>query len=515
MTRRPTILCILDGWGDRDTETDNAIRLASTPTFDRLRSTCPGAQLDASEGFVGLPSGQMGNSEVGHMNIGAGRIVMQDLPRIDAAIDDGGFEALSPFTGFADAVASAGGSVHLLGLMSPGGVHAHQDHIAALANALIARDLTVYVHAILDGRDTPPRSALDYVAAFQEKAPGAVIATVTGRYFAMDRDKRWDRVEQAVNAIVDATGETAPTAAAAIEAAYAAEKSDEFVPATIIGDYAGAQDGDGLLMANFRADRAREILHALIDPGFDGYAVRRQVAFSATLGMVSYSSALDPMIPAIFPPESLADTMGEVVAANGLRQLRIAETEKYAHVTFFFNGGREDVFDGEDRVLIPSPKVATYDLQPEMAAPEVTDKLVEAIDSDAYDFIVVNFANTDMVGHTGNLEAAIKAVEAVDGCLARLDEALARKGGAMLITADHGNAEMMRDTKTGQSHTAHTMNKVPLIVVGVDGLASVEDGRLADLAPTLLDVMGLEQPAAMSGHSLIHRRREPRQDAAE
>lgn len=503
---RPVVLCILDGWGERAERKDNAVLQANTPNWDRYRSAYPQAHLQASESHVGLPGGQMGNSEVGHMNLGAGRVVMQDLPRIDHAIETGELKANPVLTAALDAVKKAGGRLHIMGLMSPGGVHSHQDHMAALANIAANAGVEVLVHAFLDGRDTPPKSAGPYLADFQAKAPQARIATICGRYFAMDRDKNWDRVSQAWKVMVDGEGAAAPSAQAGIDAAYAAGKTDEFVPATTIAGYDGMRDGDALLMANFRADRAREILTALIDPAFDGFARPRSPAFSAKIGMTSYSSALDPMLETIFPAQELSETMGEIVSNAGLKQLRIAETEKYAHVTFFFNGGEEKVFPGEERILIPSPKVATYDLQPEMSAPEVTDKLVEAIDAKRFDYIVVNFANTDMVGHTGDLKAAMKAVETVDTCLGRLEDSVLKAGGAMLVTADHGNAEEMMDEGTGQAHTAHTLNPVPFILIAKDTRGvRLEDGILADVAPSCLDLLGIPQPKAMTGHSLIQR----------
>jgi len=446
------------------------------------------------------------------MNIGAGRVVMQDLPRIDAAVADGSLARAPAFTGFVAALKESGGTAHMLGLMSPGGVHSHQDQMAALANLLAAEGIPVAVHAFLDGRDTPPSSGRGFMEAFLAAAPQATIATVTGRYFGMDRDKRWDRVEKAHAALAEGRGEAAAdNALAAIDAAYAAGKTDEFVPATVIGGYGGMKDGDGILMANFRADRAREMLAALLDPDFDGFARARQVRFAAATGLVEYSGDLAKLMTSIFPPLSLENVLGQVVADAGLRQLRIAETEKYAHVTFFLNGGREDVFPGEDRILIPSPRVATYDLQPEMSAAEVTDRLVEAVESGKYDLIVVNYANTDMVGHTGILAAAKAAVEAVDSCLGRLERAVAGAGGALLITADHGNAENMRDAATGEPHTAHTHNLVPLILAPDAKYATaLADGRLADLAPTLLELMGLPQPAEMTGASLIEGKDEAR-----
>ena len=502
---RPVVLCILDGWGDREETDFNAIAAADTPVWDRLRATCPRARLDASGGQVGLPDGQMGNSEVGHTNIGAGRVVMQDFPRIDAALDDGGLAREPVLAAFIETLKDSGGTAHLMGLISPGGVHSHQNQIAALANILADAGIPMAVHAFLDGRDTPPSSGRGYMEEFLAAAPRAAITTVTGRYYAMDRDKRWDRVALAYAAMAEGRGEaTAADALAAVDAAYAAGKTDEFVPATVIGDYRGMADGDGVVMANFRSDRAREILTALLDPGFDDFPRPRHIAFAAATGLVEYSAALAGMITAVFPPLSLDNVLGQVVADAGLKQLRIAETEKYAHVTFFLNGGREEVFPGEDRVLVPSPKVATYDLQPEMSAGEVTDRLVEAVDSGKYDLIVVNYANTDMVGHTGIMAAAIRAVETVDGCLGRLEAAVRAAGGALLITADHGNADCMRDAATGQPHTAHTHNMVPVLLAPDEKYATrIVDGRLSDLAPTVLELMGLAIPAEMTGRSLI------------
>lgn len=505
---RPVVLCILDGWGHREICEHNAICIGKTPVLDRLTKTCPNALIDASELEVGLPSGQMGNSEVGHMNLGAGRVVMQDLPRIDAAIADGSFERSPRLIEFADAVKAKGGKAHVMGLLSPGGVHSHQKHIAKLVESLHAMGVEVIVHAFLDGRDTPPRSAVGFLEDFLADAPNATVGTVSGRYYAMDRDKRWNRVTKAYHAIVegqnDSESERADDALSAVTQGYARDENDEFVLPTVIGDYAGMAEGDGLLMANFRADRAREILTALLDPEFDGFERNQIVGFSAAAGMVEYASQLNAFMSTIFPPADLTDTLGEVVSTKGLKQLRIAETEKYAHVTFFFNGGREEVFQGEERILVPSPDVATYDLQPEMSAPEVTDRLCAAIDSGEFGLIVCNYANGDMVGHTGDLEAAIKAVETVDSCIGRLEEAILRAGGAMLVTADHGNAEQMLDPATGQPHTAHTMNKVPLLLVNPpEGISALQDGRLADIAPSILTLMQLPPPAEMTGRSLI------------
>ncbi len=507
---RPAVLCILDGWGHRDDGEDNAIARARTPTLHRLEQQGPMAFIDASEHYVGLPDGQMGNSEVGHMNIGAGRVVMQDLPRIDQAIADGSLARNPRLRAFIDRLKQSQGACHLMGLLSPGGVHSHQLHLAALARIVSEAGIEVRIHAFLDGRDTPPSSARDFLRDFAAATAGlarARIATVSGRYYAMDRDKRWERVSKAYDAMVLARGERAADADQAVTQSYAAKATDEFVLPTVIGDFAGMKDGDGVLMGNFRADRAREILTALLDPLFDGFARARVVRFAAAAGMVEYSTALNAFLATLFPPELVRESLGEVVAEAGLKQLRIAETEKYAHVTFFFNGGEERVFEGEDRILVPSPKVATYDLQPEMSAYEVTDKLVAAIDSGKYDLIVVNYANGDMVGHTGDLAAAVKAVEAVDTCLGRLDAALRRADGTMLITADHGNVETMYDAKAHQPYTAHTLNRVPVMLVnGPPAVRALSDGKLADIAPTMLALMGLAQPPAMTGHSLLQSR---------
>jgi 2,3-bisphosphoglycerate-independent phosphoglycerate mutase len=499
-------LCILDGWGWRADRADNAIALARTPVWTRLLADNPHALLNSSGPEVGLPDGQMGNSEVGHMNLGAGRVVMQDLPRIDQAVADGSLITLPALTALIARLRATGGTCHLMGLLSPGGVHSHQDHLAALARAVATAGVPVAVHAFLDGRDTPPRSAAEFVARFEADiaGSGARIATIIGRYYAMDRDKRWDRVSLAYAALVDGQGAPAETAAAAIAASYAAGKTDEFVLPAVIGGYRGMRDGDGLLMGNFRADRAREILSALVDPAFDGFARPRLPAFAVRLGLVEYSTDLNAFLGALFPAESLHRILGEVVSEAGLRQLRIAETEKYAHVTFFFNGGRERVFPGEERILVPSPKVATYDLQPQMSAPEVCDRLVAAIEGGSFDLIVANFANGDMVGHTGILDAAISAVETLDACLGRLEAAVVAAGGTLLVTADHGNAEMMADPVTHEPFTAHTTFPVPAVLVAAPaGVTGLSNGRLADVAPTLLALLGLPQPPEMTGHSLL------------
>jgi len=504
---RPAVLCILDGWGHRTDPKDNAILDARTPNYDRLIATCPQGLIDASETFVGLPKGQMGNSEVGHMNLGAGRVAVPDLPRIDNAIEDGSLARNQALTGLMATLKKTGGTCHLMGLASPGGVHAHQDHLIVLANLIAGAGVPVAIHAFLDGRDMPPRSALECAAHIEAGLkPGLPIrfATVSGRFYPMDRDKRWDRVALAYDAMVDGKGEPAATPRQSIDKAYAAGFDDEFVKPTVIDGYAGMKDGDGILMFNYRSDRAREILTALLDPVFDGFKRPRFVAFAAAAGMVEYSAALNSFLKALFPPEVIKMGLGETIAEAGLKQLRIAETEKYAHVTFFFNGGEERVFEGEERILVPSPKVQTYDLKPEMSAPEVTDKLIEAIGSGKFDLIVVNYANTDMVGHSGVLAAAVKAVEAVDTCLGRLMAAVGKAGGVMFVTADHGNAEQMFDETSHQKHTQHTLNRVPALLFNAPAsVHSLTDGKLADVAPTLLALMGVRQPSEMTGKSLL------------
>ncbi len=505
MTTRPVMLVILDGFGWREDSADNAVRLAKTPIFSGLWESCPHAFLQASGRDVGLPEGQMGNSEVGHLNIGAGRVVKQELVRIGDAVAEGSIAQMPAFTGLVDALKKTGGTCHLIGLVSPGGVHSHQDHGAAIAGYLHNAGIETVVHAITDGRDTPPQSAGEDLKRLQAALPdGVPVATVIGRYFAMDRDKRWERVTQAYNAIAEAEGARAATPDDAIQAAYAAGKFDEFVPATVIGDYAGIKDGDGILCFNFRADRVREILAPLLDPAFDGFPRKRVLKLAAAVGMTRYSDALAPFLGVLFAPDRLTNILGEVAANAGKTQLRMAETEKYPHVTYFLNGGREAAYEGEDRIMVPSPKVATYDLQPEMSAPELTGKAVAAIDSGKYDLIVLNFANPDMVGHTGVLAAAITAVETVDAGLGRIAGAIRRQGGALLVTADHGNCEMMKDPETGGPHTSHTTNKVPVLLMS-GGATAIGDGRLADLAPTMLELMGVQQPSEMTGHSIVRR----------
>jgi 2,3-bisphosphoglycerate-independent phosphoglycerate mutase len=502
--RRPVMLVVLDGWGWREEVADNAIRQAKTPSFDRLWAAGPHAFLRTSGRDVGLPDGQMGNSEVGHLNIGAGRVVMQDLPRISDAIASGEIKRAPALTGLIEKLKQSRGTCHLIGLVSPGGVHSHQDHAVALARILSDAGVPTVVHALTDGRDTPPQAAGGYLKALIAALPASVpIATVCGRYYAMDRDKRWERVAKAYATIVEAEGPRFPDAHAAVTDAYAKQQFDEFIIPAVIGDYAGMRDGDGVLCFNFRADRVREILTAMLDPAFSGFARKRVVRFAAAVGMAEYSDELNKRMQTIFPPQSFPNILVDVVAAAGRTQLRMAETEKYPHVTYFLNGGREQPYIGEDRIMVPSPKVATYDLQPEMSAPELTEKAVEAIRSGKYDLIVLNYANPDMVGHTGSLPAAIKAVETVDTGLGQIADAVEKSGGALLVTADHGNCELMRDPETGGPHTAHTTNPVPLVILGARNRALLSDGRLADIAPTLLELMDLPKPPEMTGVSLL------------
>ena len=502
--RRPVMLVILDGFGWREDRADNAVRQAETPTFDRLWGTGPHGFLHTSGNDVGLPQGQMGNSEVGHLNIGAGRVVMQDLPRISGAIASHEIARAPALIDLIKQIKQSGGTCHLVGLVSPGGVHSHQDHAAALAKILADAGVPTLMHAFTDGRDTPPQSAAQDIDRLLAVLPKSVaIATVCGRYYAMDRDKRWERVVKAYNALVEADGPRFPDAASVIAAAYASQIFDEFIVPAVVGDYRGMQDGDGILCFNFRSDRVREILGAILDADFSGFARKRAVRLVAAVGMTQYSDELDKLMQAIFPVQTLTSILGEVVSDAGRTQLRMAETEKYPHVTYFLNGGREEPYRGEDRIMVASPKVATYDLQPEMSAPELTDKAVAAIDSGKYDLIILNYANPDMVGHTGNLPAAIKAVETVDAGLGRIAHAIEKAGGALLVTADHGNCEMMRDPTTGGPHTAHTTNPVPVVLFGARNRALVAEGRLADIAPTLLELMGLPKPQEMTGRSLL------------
>lgn len=499
---KPVVLCILDGWGLSPDTAANAPYLAHTPAFDHAWATCPHATLITHGPDAGLPRGQMGNSEVGHTNIGAGRVVAMDLGQIDLAIEDGSFFANPAILAFIARLKVAGGTAHLMGVVSDGGVHGHLSHILAAARMIAGAGVPVAIHAITDGRDVAPVSAAGYLAALQDSLPpGARIATVIGRYWAMDRDNRWDRVGRAYDAMVRGQGTPADSAGQAIAAAHAAGETDEFIAPQVIAGHTGIHDGDGLFCLNFRADRAREILLALGQPGFAGFDIAGRPEITL-LGMVDYSHDHDAFMTAAYPKQTIVNTLGEWVAAHGRRQFRLAETEKYPHVTFFLNGGKESPEQGEDRAMPKSPKVATYDLQPEMSSAEVTENFLSAIAA-GYDLIVVNYANPDMVGHTGSLPAAIAACEAVDRGLARVVPAILAAGGAMLLTADHGNCETMVDPVTGGPHTAHTLNPVPVILIGGPAGVTLRDGRLADVAPTLLALMGLPQPPEMTGQSLI------------
>jgi 2,3-bisphosphoglycerate-independent phosphoglycerate mutase len=501
---KPTLLLILDGWGYREERENNAIAQAAAPNWRRLIAECPHTLVETHGRFVGLPDGQMGNSEVGHMNIGAGRIVYQDLTRIDASIADGTFAKNAALISACNAAKRDGAILHVFGLLSPGGVHSLEDHIFAMLDLARTQGVaSVAVHAFLDGRDTPPRSAAASIEKLQNKCStlgNATIATISGRYYAMDRDKRWDRVKLAYDAIADANSDFhADSGIAALDAAYSRGETDEFVKPTVIGFGKKIADGDAIVFMNFRADRARQLTQVFVDPDFDGFARARKINLSAFVTLTQYNEAF--RVSAIaYPPQSLANSLGEYLASLHLKQLRIAETEKYAHVTFFFSGGHEAPYEGEDRILVPSAKVATYDLKPEMSCRELTDKLVDAIASQKYDFIVCNLANADMVGHTGILAAAIKAVDAIDEALGRLTQAIRNAGGEMLITADHGNLEQMR-ANDGQPHTQHTVGPVPLVYVGRP--ATLHHGSLSDLAPTVLKLMDIAQPKEMTGQALV------------
>lgn len=507
--KKPLVLLILDGWGYREQTESNAIAQAKTPVMDALWQSYPHSLISGSGLDVGLPDGQMGNSEVGHVNLGSGRVVYQDFTRITKAIKDGDFFTNPVLVNSVQQAVAADKAVHIMGLLSPGGVHSHEEHLLAMVQLAEQQGATrIYLHAFLDGRDTPPRSAANSLHVFEQhfaKSGKGQIASIIGRYYAMDRDKRWDRVEQAYDLLTQGKALYQFTSASkALEAAYAREENDEFVKATAILDAAGQPismaDGDALIFMNFRADRARQFTRAFVEPEFNGFVRSAQPKLSSFIMLTEY--AADIKVPCAYPPESLNNVLGEWLAKHQKTQLRISETEKYAHVTFFFSGGREDVFAGEERILIPSPQVATYDLQPEMNSAELTDKLVAAIHSGKFDVIICNYPNGDMVGHTGVMSAAIKAVEAVDHCIGRVVEALKAVGGECLITADHGNAEMMQDTESGQAHTAHTSGPVPLIYVGRPATV-IEGGILSDIAPTMLHLLGLPKPAEMSGKILM------------
>lgn len=505
---KPLVLMILDGFGHSDSPESNAIMAANTPVWDKLLATAPHTLVSGSGMDVGLPDGQMGNSEVGHMNLGAGRVVYQDFTRVTKSIADGDFYENPALCEAVDKAVAASKAVHVMGLVSPGGVHSHEEHIVAMVDMAARRGAQkIHVHAFLDGRDTPPRSA-DASLRLLEDAYARLgkgrTASIIGRYFAMDRDNRWERVEAAYNLITEGQAEySAGSAVDALAAAYQRGESDEFVKATVIGEPVRVEDGDAVVFMNFRADRARELSRAFVEPGFSGFARQRSLLLAGYVMLTQY--AADIPAPSAFAPSSLDNVLGEYLAKQGKTQLRIAETEKYAHVTFFFSGGREEPFEGEERILIPSPKVATYDLQPEMSAPEVTDRIVEAIEQQRYDVIIVNYANGDMVGHTGVFDAAVAAVECLDTCMGRIQTALQKVGGEALITADHGNVEQMSDDSTGQAHTAHTCEPVPFVYMGPRQVELREGGILSDVAPTMLALLGLEQPREMTGRSIVTR----------
>ncbi|RUO81189.1 2,3-bisphosphoglycerate-independent phosphoglycerate mutase [Idiomarina tyrosinivorans] len=507
MRKKPLVLLILDGWGHREAAADNAITAANTPVMDKLWNDYPHSLVDGSGMAVGLPQGQMGNSEVGHVNLGAGRVVYQDFTRISKAIEDRSFFDNEVLTGAVDSASHSQAAVHIMGLLSPGGVHSHEDHIIAMLELAAERGAkAIYLHAFLDGRDTPPRSArasIERIEAVFARLGVGRFATICGRFYAMDRDNRWERIEAAYNAIVHGQAEQHNDSALdALANAYEHDQSDEFVQPTIIGDAVQVNDQDAVIFMNFRADRARQMTKAFINKNFDGFDRGRTPKLARFVMLTQYAAEL--AAPVAFPPEPLTNVFGEWLAKENKTQLRISETEKYAHVTFFFSGGREDEFAGEKRVLIPSPKVKTYDQKPEMSSVELTDAIVEAIDSGEYDVIIANYPNGDMVGHTGNFAAAVKACEAVDTAVGRVVEAAQRVGGECLITADHGNAEQMSDNATGQSHTAHTSEPVPFIYVGRP--AQARDGILSDVAPTMLHLMGLPQPQEMTGKPLMQLR---------
>ena len=509
MKDKLTMLMILDGFGINEREEGNAIKLANTPNIDKLMKTCPTTTIRTSGLDVGLPEGQMGNSEVGHTNIGAGRIVYQELTRITKSIEDGDFFANKEFTKAIENCKEHNSKLHIFGLLSDGGVHSHIRHIFGLLEFAKRKDFEkVYVHCFMDGRDTPPASGENYIAELEEKMREkgiGKIATISGRFYSMDRDKRWQRIEKAYNAMVNGTGNKATSAISAIESSYQQEIFDEFIEPTVIVNnsdepVATIEKNDSIIFCNFRPDRAREITRTLVDKEFNEFETNKDLDLYYVC-MTNYDETM-PNVHIAFEKEELKNTFGEYISEKGYTQLRIAETEKYAHVTFFFNGGEEKQYEGEDRILVPSPKVETYDLKPEMSAYEVTEKLVEAINSKKYDSIILNYANTDMVGHTGVLEAAIKAVETIDECVGKVVDAVNEQEGRLIITADHGNIEQMIDYKTGEPHTAHTTNPVPLILIGMED-AKLREGRLADLAPTMLDIMNLEKPEEMTGESLI------------
>ena len=508
-TKKLTMLMILDGFGMNEKAEGNAVKIAQIPALTEILTKNPNTMIHTSGLEVGLPEGQMGNSEVGHTNIGAGRIVYQDLAKITKSIEDGDFFSKPEFVKAIENCKANNSKLHIMGLLSDGGVHSHNRHLYGLLELAKRKDFEdVYVHCFMDGRDTPPASGEGYLIKLEEKLKEkgvGQIASLSGRFYAMDRDKRWERVSLAYDALVHGEGEKALDAVAAIEESYQKEIFDEFVKPTVITNKAGEplakiENGDSVIFFNFRPDRAREITRSIVDKDFDGFETEKLDTYFVC--MTPYDETM-PNVEVAFRKEEIRNTFGEYISKKGLKQLRIAETEKYAHVTFFFNGGEEKQYEGEDRILVPSPKVETYDLKPEMSACEVTDKVIEAIKSEKYDSIILNYANPDMVGHTGSIDAAVKALETINDCVAKVVEAVKSVDGVLLITADHGNAEQMIDYKTGEPHTAHTTNPVPLAVVGLPGNKKVREGRLADLAPTMLDIMGLEKPDEMTGESLI------------
>lgn len=508
MRKKPIVLCVLDGWGIPKSTKYCAITRANTPNFDDILENYPNCKLNAAEEYVGLPKGQMGNSEVGHMNIGAGRIIFQDLPKINNAIKKDLLRNKSAVKNTLAHLKKSNGTLHLMGLLSDGGVHSHQDHIVAVAKIFASENIDVCIHCFLDGRDTPQKSASIYLKRFREDTkdyPNIKIATVSGRYYAMDRDNRWDRVEKAYDVIV--LGESIKSdfdALSIVKKSYKNDKTDEFVEPMAVKGYKGVKNGDGLIFANFRADRARQITMALVNPNFSEFKRKKTVKFTYKVQMTEYSAKHNDYMDTIFPPEKIRNSLGEVLSRKKFKQLRIAETEKYAHVTFFFSGGREEKFEGEERILVDSPKVATYDLKPEMSAKEVKDKLIAEIKADKFDFIIINFANPDMIGHTGIMEAAIKACVAVDKCLGEVVDAVLKEDGVLMVTADHGNIEKMFDEVKSQPHTAHTTNQVPFILVGNDVKKyKLKDGNLCSIAPTVLELMEIEKPKEMECESMI------------
>ena len=508
MGKKPVMLMILDGFGINDNSNGNAAKLANTPNLDKIMKKYPTSELYASGLKVGLPEGQMGNSEVGHTNIGAGRIVYQELTKITKSIEDGDFFTTPEFIEAIENCKKYNSKLHILGLVSDGGVHSHIRHLYALLELAKRRDFeNVYVHCFLDGRDTPPASAENYITQLEEKMREkgvGKIASLSGRYYAMDRDKRWDRVKKCYDVLVNGEGNKSTSATIAIEDSYQKEVFDEFVEPTVICNgetpIATIQEHDSVIFFNFRPDRARQITRAIVDKNFNEFETKKMDTYFVCF--TSYDETM-PNVKIAFKKEPLVNTFGEVISKHGMTQLRIAETEKYAHVTFFFNGGEEKQYPGEDRILVPSPKVATYDLQPEMSAPEVTEKVVEAINSEKYDSIILNYANTDMVGHTGSLPAAIKAVETIDECVGKVVDAILAHHGTLIITADHGNCEQMIDYQTGEPHTAHTTNPVPLILVTENTELKIKEGKLADLAPTMLELLNIEKPEEMTGESIL------------